>query len=323
MIILAHVDPAPWLFQLRNFDVPLMVLVSGMSFALSYSDGMTYKDYVWKRVKRLLFPVWIFLSFYFVALWFFSPDSRELNLRTIATSFGLVSGIGYVWIIRVFLMVALVAPFLLNWHRKDRTAMKYYSAMLFAWLLYEMLRYISLPYGKNGLGQLISLVCLYVIPYSLVFLLGVKMLAMKKVHLYTLGALCLLVFASVAAVLYFDSGRFVATQELKYPPSIYYFSYAIFVATSLWLCATKIVAFLRRLKLGALVSFVSNNSIWIYLWHIPFIKLISTDYLVKYFVVFGLAVFVAFVQKRLVDTYVLPSLKSPQTKSNVKLMLTG
>ena len=37
MIILAHVYPPPLLFHLRNFDVPLMVLLSGMSFVLSYN----------------------------------------------------------------------------------------------------------------------------------------------------------------------------------------------------------------------------------------------------------------------------------------------
>jgi len=59
MIILAHVDPSDGLFQLRNFDVPLMVLISGVSFGLSYK-GEPYGSYVWKRVKRLLLPVWIF-----------------------------------------------------------------------------------------------------------------------------------------------------------------------------------------------------------------------------------------------------------------------
>ncbi len=32
MIIFAHVNPPAVLFQLRNFDVPLMVLISGVSF---------------------------------------------------------------------------------------------------------------------------------------------------------------------------------------------------------------------------------------------------------------------------------------------------
>jgi fucose 4-O-acetylase-like acetyltransferase len=34
-IILAHVSPPSLIFQLRNFDVPLMVMISGSVFYLS------------------------------------------------------------------------------------------------------------------------------------------------------------------------------------------------------------------------------------------------------------------------------------------------
>ncbi|SFK21637.1 hypothetical protein SAMN04488079_106193 [Methylophaga sulfidovorans] len=40
MIIFAHVGPPSILFQLRNFDVPLMVLISGMS----YCSGLMIPD---------------------------------------------------------------------------------------------------------------------------------------------------------------------------------------------------------------------------------------------------------------------------------------
>ena len=62
MIILAHVSPPPFLFQLRNFDVPLMVLLSAISYGLSYKPTETYPMYFWKRIKRLVFPVWLFLT---------------------------------------------------------------------------------------------------------------------------------------------------------------------------------------------------------------------------------------------------------------------
>jgi fucose 4-O-acetylase-like acetyltransferase len=34
-IILAHSQPPLWIYQVRNFDVPLMVMVSGTLFAYS------------------------------------------------------------------------------------------------------------------------------------------------------------------------------------------------------------------------------------------------------------------------------------------------
>lgn len=34
-LIIAHVNPPVFLMQLRNFDVPMMVFISGVAFAMS------------------------------------------------------------------------------------------------------------------------------------------------------------------------------------------------------------------------------------------------------------------------------------------------
>ena len=65
LVILAHVNcPSP-LMQVRSFDVPLLVFVSGFLASKSYS-GHNAKGYYWKRIKRLVFPAWIFLTFFFL-----------------------------------------------------------------------------------------------------------------------------------------------------------------------------------------------------------------------------------------------------------------
>lgn len=108
LIILAHVSPPPVIFQMRNFDVPLMVILSGMSFAVAGMKG-SYLDYVMSRFRRLVIPVWVFLSIFFSVM-FFLGFKHELS--TVLLSFGLISGIGYVWIIRIFFIMALLAPIL-------------------------------------------------------------------------------------------------------------------------------------------------------------------------------------------------------------------
>ena len=65
MIILAHMYPPGIIFQIRNFDVPLMVLVASLSFRASFR-AQAYMSYLWSRAKRLILPVWIFLSIYFL-----------------------------------------------------------------------------------------------------------------------------------------------------------------------------------------------------------------------------------------------------------------
>ncbi|MDX8334914.1 acyltransferase family protein [Candidatus Cetobacterium colombiensis] len=106
LIILAHVSPPNWLFQLRNFDVPLMVILSGYLYSKKNNQNNKFSlSYVVKRFKRLVFPVWLFLSILFVGIFFYQP--QMITLKLLITSFGLYSGIGYVWIIRVYLIIAL------------------------------------------------------------------------------------------------------------------------------------------------------------------------------------------------------------------------
>lgn len=48
LIILAHVVPHNILFELRTFDVSLMVIVWGMSFNVTYNSYEGYFSYVKK-----------------------------------------------------------------------------------------------------------------------------------------------------------------------------------------------------------------------------------------------------------------------------------
>ena len=92
-IVLAHVDPPSFILQLRNFDVPLMVLISGSTFYITANNRRqnTYLSYLIDRIFRLVVPTWIFLLFFFggdtnpitcVASFipiFCDPDSRKFH----------------------------------------------------------------------------------------------------------------------------------------------------------------------------------------------------------------------------------------------------
>lgn len=111
LIILAHVEAPSGITQFRSFDVPLMVFVSGLSFS---TKGGGFWKYVWKRVKRLCIPVYLFLTILFTAV----IGAGIVGLKNpwgwdqIAGTYLLLNepSIGYVWIIRVFLMMSIIAP---------------------------------------------------------------------------------------------------------------------------------------------------------------------------------------------------------------------
>ena len=91
--MLAHVKPPGIIFQARNFDVVLLVIVSGMLFNNSYKRSKRYFQYIIKRFIRLVIPVWIFLTIFFLGNYicstYFSLGTRY-SLKTIVTSFFMV-----------------------------------------------------------------------------------------------------------------------------------------------------------------------------------------------------------------------------------------
>lgn len=112
-IILAHINPPQWLFQLRAFDVILMVAVSTISYT-EYSQPKSYGKYLWSRVKRLLFPTEefiILIGAIFYVLSMLTGVDTPFPLRTIIIGMFTLSGVGYLWVIRVFIYNALLNPF--------------------------------------------------------------------------------------------------------------------------------------------------------------------------------------------------------------------
>ena len=114
------------------------------------------------------------------------------------------------------------------------------------------------------------------------------------------------------------------TQDFKYPPSIYYFSYAIAVSMFLWLISPFSQTILESRKhVNTLVMFIAHNSIWVYLWHIPGMKFLHTHFLIKYVIAFSLAVFVTFIQVWVVENVLVNLSNSGRFKRNIRTLLTG
>jgi len=327
MIILAHVDPSDGLFQLRNFDVPLMVLISGVSFGLSYK-GEPYGSYVWKRVKRLLLPVWIFLTGYYLVLYLTEfPTPLPDKTKVIATFMLLI---GYVWIIRVFLLVALLSPFIYKQHTTAKTPRRYFILLAAVFVVNELLLWQARPYLETRLGQLLGEAAFSILPYAVLFGLGLRLPSMTKRQLVGSAAFFTALFGVLAFLFAQDAGRFVQTQDFKNPPSMYYFSYALAVSFVAWLTGDFFVAVFQKVKLYGVVKFIAQNSFWIYLWHIPFLDVYHGPWIkgqpgagFKYTCVFLTSALIVLVQVNLVRKVILPRLKSKDVQKNVNILFTG
>jgi hypothetical protein len=271
LIILAHCDPPKILYQLRDFDVPLMVIVSAVTFAMLYKDkAINIKSFYIKRTKQLILPAWYFLTFFFASLFIWSHFSAEFSFpytqEEIISSFMLNWGIGFVWILRIFLFIALLTPPLLYFKDKVTNNYLYVGIVLLVYVLYEMTA--SSLYGvqpditQHGLwGDVI----LPIVPYAVLYAYGLKLQEMSLKFMGLVSAVALFFFVYMGFNYYQEYGEVIPTLYLKFPPQLYYLSYAIFCTNILYV----LVKYLYPSTLfKTMWTWLSVNSLWVYMWHI-------------------------------------------------------
>lgn len=263
-IVIAHVSPPDFWMQFRNFDVPLMAMVMGMSFYLSNKNSeMQYGSYVIKRLKRLVIPTWQFLTFFIGGLSLvhlvFGKD-LPFDWWQVLSSYLLLDGIGYVWIIGVFVAVAMLNPFILRFSLRTKENSKYF---LILGMIY--LGYLGLTVLNQSLNEITAFffehLVLYTIGYGLIAAIGIrfKQLSKKEIWIGFIGSI--LIYLILAFV-----NDFYLVSMAKYPPTTYYISYAIGAIFGLTLLLDVKAVF--NVFDNKLVYYISKNSMWFYLWHI-------------------------------------------------------
>lgn len=269
LIILAHVTPPSIVLNLRCFDVPLMVFVSGLT---CYQKDIQFSwGYLSHRFARLVFPVWIFLTVYFLMIYAakFVGLDFGLTFKQVYESYLLMDGIGFVWIIRVLLLIALVTPGLIKINQTIK------SDTLFIWLYsIVLILYLLIAYYKEGMD--IALVrdwVYYAIGYGFVFLLGIRMKGLKCVDIMLFASIMMAFFITLGVLdkysLLGNDSVFLHVNDWKYPPTNIFLLYGLIMSILCYM----VIYLKQRVKLNGVVNFIGCNSIWIYLWHIPFISI--------------------------------------------------
>ena len=148
IIMLAHAQPPDWLFQLRKFGTPLLIVASALPISKIYKKRpLNIKEFYQKRLVKLTVPSWIFLTFYFSFLYvgysvFGNGAAYPYSLRTILKSYMYrVGGIEYLLILRVYIFLALLTPFALHLKASEsQMKLSTYVKILFtSYLVYELM----------------------------------------------------------------------------------------------------------------------------------------------------------------------------------------
>lgn len=296
LIILAHVSPSGVIFELRSFDVPLMIFISGLT--LSDKKVSFNVTYFIKRIKRLLLPVYLFLTIYFLIIAAVQLLGFDLGVTSkhIIDSYLLLEGIGFVWIIRVMLCIALLTPLL-----KFLTDRFTLSAIIVFCLSILLIA----DYCANCSVFLNNIILrdylLYGMVYSVPFIIALKIHSVKTANVvYIVGILLLLML--VDYIYLNESGRilsFISFNGFKYPPQSYFILYGLVCSLILYLiiCRSKQFISVKWLEI------IGCNTMWIYLYHIPLIQLtgrLNMHWGVRYIVVYMLAFGLTYCQLKLV-----------------------
>lgn len=292
-IFIAHCNPSPFFIQLRGFDVILMVFLSAVCAKGFDRKDFNYFDFFIKRIYRLVFPVWIFFTLFYLAIYVFDylPSIQE-----IISSYALISD-SYVWIVRILLILALIAP--LIWRLSHN--MKPYIVVTFIIIFFILSEILFTSFSNKSLELI-----LMTIPYSMVYLLGLNIRKFSiKQQLWLSGAF-LLIFIFMSLYFYFDKNSFILTSLHKYPPRIYYTSYALGISLVLWACRKYILFFFKKIHAKSIMVFIGSHTYWLYLWHIPFVYFLGNrfDPLSRFLIIFIGAYLIVCLQDFLVRRYI-------------------
>ena len=144
------------------------------------------------------------------------------------------------------------------------------------------------------------------LPYGLVFLYGLRMDKLSDRQTLTIGVLTAAVSIAVGLYLYMETGGFVPTQDYKYPPRLYYLAYALAASSLLYLYLREKSVTVFRTQ----ITWISENSLWIFLWHILYIYLwdflmadidIAGIWLAKFITIFSASCLTIYIQKMILE----------------------
>lgn len=260
LVMVAHVN-APFLVnQVRSFDVPLMVFVSGLCFS-GREVSASWSKFFWPRIKRLLIPVYIILALYFCFL--YAAHIKTTPTRLIYSVFLLNDGeVGYVWIIRVFLLIMLFTP-LMTKISKRLSGVKLSMLLVTIAIINELICAVLSGMDTSNLFGLLVYNCIpFSLAYGIVFIIGLKIPELTEGRKKQVLLISIILAVICYIGLYF-SGKEFSISGYKYPPQFPYYIYGIVVCLLLWIYRLPSAIYNNSFS-----QFIGRNTIWIYLWHI-------------------------------------------------------
>lgn len=269
LIILAHCDAPLEINNFRCFDVILLVFIS----AYMYDENKcvnknTYILYLKNKAKRLLKPTYFFIiSFSLVLFIGYRLMGREelFGVKQMFNSLLLCEdSVGYVWIMKVYFINALLAPLFVYLQKKTKNSIYFFLQLIIQFVFYELIIYVykSFFYDDSYIVWVIMhewIICCMAYSFIAQISLWYKRDANWKKYGWIIWA-ALFIFTLI------KYSNF-CTVEGKRPANLHYLSWGLFVTEVLFKITPNIEV--------KPIKWISKNSLEIYFTH-PFVLLMFT-----------------------------------------------
>lgn len=241
---------ALFIWTWSQFAVPVFIFCAAYLFFQKPQTPSS--SYLKKRFFRLLKPYYIFLLFFIPILYFINPE--KIDTKYILQSMFIIGGVDINWLILLFFLLTFIFPLLSLCFKKYKLLFVIYSILSVTASVLFIFNKISFSYKY-----------IFWLPWSVIpiFTYFFVLWEYKKNFAIYLTFISGIIFV-FSYYLELISKHSLGMYENKYPPTIYFLSYGIFIISIIYLLSRIIV---KNKTVTKAISFFSLYSYSIYFIH--------------------------------------------------------
>ena len=198
------------------------------------------------------------------------------------------------------MLCAIIMPALV--YLKEKMEKKqYYLLLTCIYIAYEIL-YCKL----NNQSIILQDIIYYIIPMGICMAIGLEIKDLKDKTIIKTSLIFIIIFVIFTIANFCITGNLITTNNYKYPPRLYYLSYAIGMSLlTIYFVERKNIFNIKEKLDIKIIRFISTHTMWIYLWHILYIILINNffnylNWIIKCIIIVVLSMITTYIQTNFV-----------------------
>lgn len=260
LVVVSHCSFPETVHSFSGECVAILVFLAGMSYRYSKFEWSfsNFKQYIVKRFKRLVLPVWGYLLFFIPFYYFFFLPKFPFSLSFVVKSFLLLSGgVLFVWVYRIFMIASITTP-LMDRIFKGKPLWVTILVLVAVIVVNDQITALLKSIPSETVSSFLQYLISYTVSYGIIAYLGCLAAEMNQKEKTLVGLLFLCIYLISGYFLHFTS-----LEAYKYPPEMYFISFGVGFSLVLY-----VILDLFHFKPSNLITWASNNAMNMYIAHI-------------------------------------------------------